>query len=95
MAIGVKCGQACGKNMTKNSQVNGSLRENVSIFLSHLLLQISRNVGTKGHLRKGIIMLKYCYFRLSTKTGAHLELLNRLKKINKELWRVGGNVGRL
>ena len=28
----LKCGQACGKNMTKNSQVNGSLRENVSIF---------------------------------------------------------------
>ena len=29
----LKCGQACGKNMTKNSQANGSLRENVSIFL--------------------------------------------------------------
>ena len=28
----LKCGQACGKNMTKNSQVNGSLRENVSFF---------------------------------------------------------------
>ena len=43
-------------------------------FLSHLLALISRNVGRKGHLRKG--MLKYRYFRLSTKTGAHLELLN-------------------
>ena len=29
----LKCGQACGKNMTKNSQVNGSLRENISVFL--------------------------------------------------------------
>ena len=29
----LKCGQACGKNMTKNSQANGSLRENVSVFL--------------------------------------------------------------
>ena len=28
----LKCGQACGKNMTKNSQANGSLRENISIF---------------------------------------------------------------
>ena len=28
----LKCGQACRKNMTKNSQVNGSLRENVSVF---------------------------------------------------------------
>ena len=29
----LKCGQACGKNMTKNSQANGSLRENISDFL--------------------------------------------------------------
>ena len=29
----LKCGQACRKNMTKNSQANGSLRENVSVFL--------------------------------------------------------------
>ena len=28
----LKCGQACGKNKTKNSQANGSLRENVSVF---------------------------------------------------------------
>ena len=28
----LKCGQACRKKMTKNSQANGSLRENVSIF---------------------------------------------------------------
>ena len=27
-----KCRQACRKNITKNSQANGSLRENVSIF---------------------------------------------------------------
>ena len=29
----LKCGQAYRKNMTKNSQANGSLRENISIFL--------------------------------------------------------------
>ena len=29
----LKCRQACRKNMTKNSQANGSLRENVSVFL--------------------------------------------------------------
>ena len=28
----LKCGQTCGKNMPKNSQANGSLRENVSVF---------------------------------------------------------------
>ena len=84
----LKCGQACGKNMTKNSQVNGSLRENVSLFWSHLLALISRNVGMKGHLRKGIIMLKCRYFRLSTKTCAHLELLNWLEKSTKECWRI-------
>ena len=31
-----KYGQACRKNITKNSQANGSLRENVSVFSSHL-----------------------------------------------------------
>ena len=29
----LKCRQACRKNMTKNSQVDRSLRENVSVFL--------------------------------------------------------------
>ena len=29
----LKCRQECGKNMTKNSQANRSLRENVSVFL--------------------------------------------------------------
>ena len=28
----LKCRQVCGKNMTKNSQANGSMRENVSVF---------------------------------------------------------------
>ena len=36
--IGLKCGQACGKSMTKNSQVNRSLRENVSIFFDSTFL---------------------------------------------------------
>ena len=82
----LKCRQARRKNMTKNSQVNGSLRENVSVFWSHLLALISRrNVGTRGHLRKRIILLKYHYFRFSTKTGAHFELLNWLEKSTKAL----------
>ena len=82
----LKCGQACGKNMTKNSQVNGSLRENISVFWSHLLALISRrNVGMRGHLRKEIILLKYQYFRFRTKTGAHFELLNWLEKSKRLL----------
>ena len=30
----------------------------------------------RGHLRKEIVLLKYQYYRFSTKTGAHFELLN-------------------
>ena len=88
----LKCGQACRKNMTKNSQANGSLREKFSIFSSHLLALISRrNVGMRGHLRKEIILLKYQYFRFRTKTGAHFQLLNWLEKSTKafdvgQLW---------
>ena len=82
----LKCGHACGKYMTKNSKVNGSLRENISIFWSHLLALISRrNVVTRGHWRKEIILLKYKYFRFSTKTGTHFELLNCMEKSNKLL----------
>ena len=62
----LKCGQA------KNSQANGSLRENVSIFL----IALRRNVGTKGHLRKEIVLLKYQFFRFMTKSGGQFELLN-------------------
>ena len=50
---------------------------------------ISRNVGMRGHLRKEIILLKYHYFRFSTKTGTHLELLNSLEKSTKA-FDVGG-----
>ena len=64
------------KMQTKNSQANWSLRENVSVFGSHLLAIISRNVGTKGHLRKEIVLLKYKFFRLMTKSGGQFELLN-------------------
>ena len=82
----LKCWQACGKNMSKNSQANGSLRENISLFWLHLLALISRrNVGMRGHLRKEIILLKYQYFRFSTKTGAHFELLNWLEKSTRLL----------
>ena len=59
-------------------------------FLSHLLALLSRrNVGTRGHLRKEIILLKYQYFRFSTKTGAHFELLNWFEKSTKA-FDVGG-----
>ena len=61
-------------------------------FLSHLLALISRrNVGTRGHLRKEIVLLKYQYFRFRTKTGAHFELLNWLEKSEKhKAFDVGG-----
>ena len=65
------------KKYDKNSQANGSLRENVSIFGLHLLALISRrNVGMRGHLRKEIVLLKYQYFRFRTKSGGQFELLN-------------------
>ena len=73
------------KMRTKNSQANGSLRENVSIFWSHLLAIISRNVGTKGHLRKEIVLLKYQVFRFGTKSGGQFELLNWLEKSTRLL----------
>ena len=41
------------KRSTKNSQANGSLRENVSVFfITPLALISSRNVGTRGHLKE-------------------------------------------
>ena len=72
----------------KKLPMNGSLRENVSIFLirpssfnKQLLALISRrNVGTRGHLRKEIVLLKYQFFRFRTKSGAHFELLNWFEK---------------
>ena len=73
------------KMRTKNSQANGSLRENVSFFWSHLLAIISRNVGTKGHLRKEIVLLKYQVFRFGTKSGGQFELLNWLEKSTRLL----------
>ena len=63
----LKCGQA------KNSQVNGSLRENVSVFFA---LISRRNVGMRGHLREEITLLKYQFFRFRTKSGGQFELLN-------------------
>ena len=40
---------------------------------------ISRNVGTKGHLRKEIILLKYQFFRFMTKSGGQWLLQLKLK----------------
>ena len=68
----LKCRQA------KNSQVNGSLRENVALISR-------RNVGMKGHLRKEIVLLKYQFFRFMTKSGGQFELLNWLEKSTRLL----------
>ena len=86
----LKCRQVCRKNMTKNSKRMGPWEKTFLFFGSHLLALISRrNVGTRGHLRKEIILLKYQYFRFSTKTGALFELLNWLEKSTKA-FDVGG-----
>ena len=47
-----------------------------TFFGSNLLAIVSRNVGTKGHLRKEIVLLKYQFFRFMTKSGGQFELLN-------------------
>ena len=61
-------------------QMNGSLRE-LSISWSHLLALISsRSVGTRGHSRKGIILLKYQYFRSRIKAGVQFEIFNWQEK---------------
>ena len=69
----LKCGQKTPKWM-------GSWEKTFPFFLSHLLAIISRNVGTKGHLRKEIVLLKYQFFRFMTKSGGQFELLNWLEK---------------
>ena len=73
------------KMWTKNSQANGSLRENVSVFLIAPSCYNKQNVGTKGHLRKEIILLKYQFFRFMTKSGGQFELLNWLEKSTRLL----------
>ena len=73
----LKCRQACRKNMTKNSQANGSLRENISIFLiAPSCFNKQKKCRYKRTFKEEIILLKYQYFRFRTKTGAHFELLN-------------------
>ena len=54
----------------------GPWEKTFPFFWSHLLAIISRNVGTKGHLRKEIVLLKYQVFRFGTKSGGQFELLN-------------------
>ena len=55
---------------------NRSLRENVSVFWIAPSALISRNVGTKGHLRKEIVLLKYKFFRFRPKCGGQVELID-------------------
>ena len=76
----LKCGQKTPKRM-------GPWEKTFLFFWSHLLL--SRNVGTRGHLRKEIILLKYQVFRFGTKSGGQFELLNWLEKSTKA-FDVGG-----
>ena len=52
-------------------------RKHFRFFNRTFLLLISRrNVGTRGHLRKEIVLLKYQFFRFRTKSGGQFELLN-------------------
>ena len=48
-------------------------------------ITLRRNVGTKGHLRKEIVLLKYQFFRFMTKSGGQFELLNWLEKSTRLL----------
>ena len=74
----LKCGQKTPKRM-------GPWEKTFPFFWSHLLAIISRNVGTKGHLRKEIVLLKYQVFRFGTKSGGQFELLNWLEKSTRLL----------
>ena len=65
----LKCGQA------KTPKQMGPWEKMFPFFWSHLLALISRrNVGTKGHLRKEIVLLKYQFFRFMTKSGGQFEI---------------------
>ena len=65
------------KMRTKNSKRKGPGEKTFPFCGSHLLAIVSRNVGTKGHLRKEIVLLKYQFFRFMTKKiGGQFELLN-------------------
>ena len=66
----LKCRQA------KNSQANGSLRENVSVFLIAPSCYNKQKCRYEGHLRKEIVLLKYQVFRFGIKSGGQFELLN-------------------
>ena len=65
-----------------------------TFFGLNLLAIVSRNVGTKGHLRKEIVLLKYKFFRFMTKSGGQFELLNWVEKSKVEV-EVGVEVGGL
>ena len=74
----LKYGQKTPKRM-------GPWEKTFPFFWSHLLAIISRNVGTKGHSRKEIVLLKYQVFRFGTKSGGQFELLNWLEKSTRLL----------
>ena len=84
--IGLKCRQECRKVAQKTPKWIVPWEKTFLFFWSHLIALISRrNVGMRGHLRKGIVLLKYEYLRFRIKTGAHFELLNWLEKSTKVL----------
>ena len=80
----LKCGQKTPKRMGPCSR-DPPWEKMFPFFWSHLLVVISRNVGTKGHLRKEIVLLKYQFFRFMTKSGGQFELLNWLEKSTRLL----------
>ena len=67
----------------------GPWEKTFPFFLSHLLAIISRNVGTKGHLRKEIVLLKYQVFRFGTKKWWPVWTLKLIGKKHKA-FDVGG-----
>ena len=73
------------KMWTKNSQANGFLRENVSVFLIEPSCYNKQKCRYEGHLRKEIVLLKYQVFRFGTKSGGQFELLNLLEKSTRLL----------
>ena len=88
LEIRIKCRQECRKVAQKTLKQMVPWEKTFPFFdWLHLLALISRrNVGTRGHLRKRIILPKYRYLRFRIKNGAHFDLLNWLEKKHQGFW---------
>ena len=73
------------KMRTKNSQANGSLRENVSIFFIAPSCYNKQKCRYERTFKENIVLLKYQVFRFGTKSGGQFELLNWLEKSTRLL----------